>query len=337
MTVADSSLLEVRGLNVRYRTSAGTVWAVRDLSFRLAPGETTALVGETGSGKSSVALSLLGLHQPGEEFEADAIVFEGQDLGRLTEAEWRKLRGSRIALIFQDARGALNPVLTAGDQIIESIRTHRRISRDSARREAIRLLQEVQMPEPESQLGRYSSEMSGGMCQRLGIALAIANNPGLLIADEPTSALDPPIQAQILNLLQGMKRLHGLTLLLISHDLALVSVFADRVMVMYGGRLVESGLRSEVLMQPAHPYTRALIQCQPGLDHHRDVHLLKEIPGSIPAPGQDTPGCPFYPRCMLAENGCNAFMPPMKDLSGTHSAACFKAKKMVNRKEWERA
>jgi oligopeptide/dipeptide ABC transporter ATP-binding protein len=325
VTVADLLFLEVRKLNVRYRTSGGMVWAVRDLSFQLTQGETTALVGETGSGKSTVALSLLGLRQPGEQVEVEAIIFEGQELSRLNDTEWRKLRGSRIAMVFQDSRGALNPVLTAGEHLIESIRAHRRISRSSARQAAIQLLTEVGLPEPGSQLGRYSFELSGGMCQRLGIAVGIANNPQLLIADEPTSALDPTIQAQILELLRDMKHRHGLTLLLISHDLALVSEFADRIMVMYNGRLVESGLRSEVFSGPAHPYTRALIKCQPGLHHHRDTHPLAEIPGSAPAPGQDAPGCVFYSRCSLAERACAASPPPVRNLSGTHSAACFKA------------
>jgi oligopeptide/dipeptide ABC transporter ATP-binding protein len=325
VTIAELLFLEVRKLNVRYRTSGGMVWAVRDLSFRLAQGETTALVGETASGKSSVALSLLGLRQPEAQVDAEAILFEGQELSRLNDTEWRKLRGSRIALVFQDSRGALNPVLTVGHHLIESIRAHRRISRSGARQAAIQLLAEVGMPEPESQLGRYSFEMSGGMCQRLGIAIGIANQPRLLIADEPTSALDPTIQAQILELLREMKHRYGLTLLIVSHDLALVSEFADRIMVMYSGRLVESGLRDEVFSRPAHPYTRALIRCQPGLHHHPDTHPLAEIPGSVPAPGRDTPGCVFYSRCSLADNGCAASQPQARNLSGTHSAACFKS------------
>lgn len=301
------------------------VWAVRDLTFQLTQGETIALVGETGSGKSTVALSLLGLRQPGEQIEAEAILFEGRELSRLNDTEWRTLRGGRISLIFQDSRGALNPVLTIGEHLIESIRAHRSLSRNSARQAAIRILAEVGMPEPELQLGRYSFELSGGMCQRLGIAIGIVNNPRLLIADEPTSALDPTIQAQILKLLRDMKHRYGLTLLLISHDLALVSESADRIMVMYDGRLVESGLRSEVLSQPAHPYTRALIQCQPGIHHHRDTRPLAEIPGNAPAVGQEVPGCAFFSRCSCAQNGCSDSLPRVGNLSGTHSVACFKA------------
>ena len=229
-------------------------------------------------------------------------------------------------MIFQDVRSSLNPVLTIGEHLIESLRSHRKLGRRQARGRALELLSEVGIPEPELQMPRYSFELSGGMCQRIAIALGICNDPLLLIADEPTSGLDPTIQVQILDLLQEMKLSHGLALLLITHDLALVASRADWVSVMYHGRLIEAGTTKEVFDRPVHPYTRAVIDAQPDFKRTKECDPLTPIPGSPPRPGQELPGCAFAPRCPVVEPRCSAELPPRVALSDSHSAACIKAK-----------
>ena len=318
-------LLDVRHLTVSYLSPSGPIHAVRDLSLEVAPAEIVALAGETGCGKSTLALSLLGLLDRRAKLESGSILFEGRELASLTEKQWRTIRGRRIGMIFQDARGALNPVLTIGDHLLETLRAHQEIPRRQARSAAVRLLAEVGIPDPEKSVRRFPHELSGGMCQRVGIALAICNHPLLLIADEPTSALDPTLQGQILNLLQDMRRRQNVALLLISHDLALVSDVADRVVVMYLGRLMECGPASLVLSRPAHPYTRGLLRSQPSLNHHRERQPLQPIPGIPPSPGQTLPGCPFAPRCPLAEPVCGETLPALVELSPGHHAACVKA------------
>ena len=292
--------------------------AVARVSFDMRRGETVALVGETGCGKSTLALALLGLLGSRGRIESGTIEFEGRPLAGLKEGEWRGIRGAAISLIFQDARGALNPVLTVGRHIVETLRAHRRISIREAGRAAREILAEVGLPDPSNCSRRYPSELSGGMCQRVGIALAICGRPRLLIADEPTSALDPGIQAQILDLLDDLKRRQKLAVLLVSHDLAMVSGFADRVLVMYGGSLVESGRSEDVFGSPAHPYTRALLRCLPG----DGSGPLAVIPGTPPVPGSRHPGCPFAPRCDSAVEACGGSFPAWRMLSDTHGAAC---------------
>ena len=227
-------------------------------------------------------------------------------------------------MVFQDARGALNPVLTVGSQLMEALRAHQSLSTRGARERAAALLTEAGIPDPRFYLRRYPFELSGGMCQRVAIAIAVCNRPSLLIADEPTSALDPSIQAQILELLGGMKHRYGLALLLISHDLALVSELSERVAVMYHGRLVESGRAQDVFRTPAHPYTKALIECQADLHHRWDRRPLAAIAGSPPAGGQELPGCSFAPRCPRADAACSRSVPSPVVLSGEHWAACIK-------------
>jgi oligopeptide/dipeptide ABC transporter ATP-binding protein len=318
-------LLDVRHLTVSYLSQSGPIPAVRDVSLHVTPGEIVALAGETGCGKSTLALSLLGLLDRRAKLESGSILFEGRELVSLTEKQWRTIRGRRIGVIFQDARGTLNPVLTIGDHLLETLRTHQQIPRRQARTSAVRLLMEVGIPDPEKSMRRFPHEMSGGMCQRVGIALSICNQPSLLIADEPTSALDPTLQGQILNLLREMTLRQNLALLLISHDLALVSDFADRVAVMYLGRLIECGPAALVLSRPAHPYTRGLLRSQPDLNHHRERRPLQPIPGAPPPPAQSLPGCPFAPRCSLAEPVCGEALPALVELSPGHHAACVKA------------
>jgi oligopeptide/dipeptide ABC transporter ATP-binding protein len=264
----------------------------------------------------------VGLLDGKAQVESGEILYEGRSIRSLTKREWQGIRGKQIGIVFQDARGALNPVISIGDHLIETLRTHQQLSKKKARARASELLQEVGIPEGHGRM--YPFELSGGACQRIQIALALCNNPRLLIADEPTSAVDSTIQAQILDLLQLMKRRHGLALLLISHDLPLVSQVADRIAVMYHGRMVESGRREEVFARPAHPYTRGLIQSQPGLRHHHEAHPLTAIPGALPTPGEEFRGCAFAPRCSHEEPRCQVSVPAERACSTTHWAACVR-------------
>jgi len=314
-------LLEVRDLFVAYRSQSGPVRAVRGISFQIHEGETVSLVGETGSGKSTVALALLGLLD--HQVQSGEILLKGRGIQSLTGREWRRIRSREIGIVFQDTRSSLNPVITVRDHLVETIRTHQNLPKKEARARALELTQQVGLPEGAEKL--YSFELSGGACQRAGIALALCNRPQLVIADEPTSAIDTAIQAQILNLLQRMKERCGLSLLLISHDLPLISQVSDRILVMYHGRVVESGLKEEVLVNPMHPYTRGLIECQPSLLHHRDSNPLAAIPGAIPGPGEEFAGCAFAPRCSRSEPRCTESSPAARALSRTHRVECIHA------------
>jgi oligopeptide/dipeptide ABC transporter ATP-binding protein len=315
-------LLEIRRLSVSYEHFPESVRAVRSISLQISEGETLALVGETGSGKSTLAHAVLGLLGRQSRMESGEILFENRSLQSLKPREWKSIRSRKIGIIFQDTRSALNPVLTIGAHLIETLRAHRRVSKKEARARALELLQEVGIPRGHERL--YPFELSGGECQRVGVALGICNNPRLLIADEPTSAVDSTLQAQILDLLQQMKQRYGLALLLISHDLPLISQISDRISVLYHGSLVESGLAQEILATPAHPYTRGLIQCQPDLSHHHETNPLAAIPGSAPRPGEDLPGCAFAPRCGELAPQCRNLVPAGHEISETHWAACFR-------------
>jgi peptide/nickel transport system ATP-binding protein len=321
MNLALRPLLEVQNLSVTYASSCIPIRAVRNVSLQISDGESLALAGETGSGKSTIALSVLGLLDRQTRVESGKILFEGQSILSLSNTEWSAIRGRKIGLVFQDSRGALNPILSAEDHLIETLRTHQKLSKKHARARALELLNEVGIPKGQQKL--YSFELSGGACQRIGIALAICNNPQLLIADEPTSAIDSTIQSQILDLLQIMKHRYGLTLLLISHDLPMISQVADRISVMYHGRIVESGLKEELFSFPAHPYTRALLQSQPSLHHHYDIHPLGTIPGTLPVPGEEFAGCAFAPRCNHMIQLCKESIPSEHALSQTHWVACI--------------
>jgi oligopeptide/dipeptide ABC transporter ATP-binding protein len=318
--LASSPLLEIRHLSISYVSSSGITRAVRDISLDVYEGETLALAGETGSGKSTLGLAVLGLLDPQARVTSGEILYEGCNLRSLKKGGWAGVRGRKIGIVFQDARSALNPVLTIKEHLIETLRAHQTLSGKDARVRALELLQEVGIDRRHEKL--YPFELSGGMCQRMGIALAICNNPKLLIADEPTSSLDSTIQAQILDLLLSMKQRYGLALLLISHDLALIARVADRVSVTYHGRVVESGLKEEVFASPAHPYTQSLIQCLPGLQNHHETNPLTSIPGNVPVPGQDIPGCAFAPRCPDSGLECRETIPIKRQVSKTHWAAC---------------
>ena len=282
-----SPLLEVRRLSVTYFGDASEVRAVRNFSFEAAPGEIVALVGETGCGKSTLASALLGLLDPSHASVGGEIRLKGRALPHPgDESAWRSLRGTSVGMVFQDPRGSLNPVLTAGAQLVDAIRSHAPLRRGEARSRATDLLKRVGLGDPELVMRRYPYELSGGMCQRIGIALAVCANPALLVADEPTSALDPTIQAQILRLLQEMNR-SGMAVLLISHDLELIAGYSDRIAVMYHGGLVEVGPAERILDSPQHPYTEGLIRANPGFI------------ASGPAPRTDTRSTPGGGRRVL--------------------------------------
>ncbi len=314
-------VLEVRNLSVAYPTPSAPIHAVRGVSLQICEGETLSLVGETGSGKSTLALAVLGLLD--HPVQSGEILFQGRAIHSLTRGEWKRLRSREIGMVFQDSRSALNPVITILDHMIETIRAHQKLSRRDARDRGIDILREVGIPEAQGNL--YPFELSGGTCQRAGIALAVCNKPRLLIADEPTSAIDVAIQAQILDLLQSMKERHGLSLLLVSHDLPLIAQVSDRICVMYCGRIVESGDMGVILGAPAHPYTRNLVRCQPSLNHHHEINRLSPVPGALPGAGQEFTGCAFAPRCSLADPRCRESTPSACTITATHAAACFNA------------
>jgi peptide/nickel transport system permease protein len=320
------ALLKVEALSTQFRLGAETYPAVDDLWFDLGAGERIAVVGESGSGKTVMALSLLGLvPQPGR-IVGGRVLFEGEDLLRVPEERRRRLRGDRITYIPQDPMTALNPVLTVGAQIVETMRAHREIARSDARGRAVQLLESVRIPRPSQQVDAYPHELSGGMRQRVVIAMALANDPTLIVADEPTTALDVTVQAQILNLMDGLCKEHDAALIFISHDLAVVRQLCTRALVMYAGRAVEEGSIETLLSRPAHPYTRALIACAPELG--RPDKSLTPIPGQ-PPPLDDLPaGCPFAPRCVYAQSRCRDNEIGLRSLGGGRRERCIRAEEL---------
>jgi oligopeptide/dipeptide ABC transporter ATP-binding protein len=320
-------LLELENLNVAFPSARGPVAAVRDLSLSLAPGETLALVGESGSGKSVTALAIMGLLPPQARLSG-AVRFEGRELTTSRSGELQALRGLRMAMIFQEPMTALNPVMRVGDQIAEAVLAHAeapaRISRAEARQRAVEALREVSIPEPERRWRDYPHQLSGGQRQRVMIAMAIVNRPALLIADEPTTALDVTVQAQILELLAGLRRRLGLAMLFVSHDLAVVRRVSQRVAVMYAGRVVESGAVEEIFARPSHPYTRGLLASIPTLKTDRN-QPLRAIEGAVPSPGALPAGCSFAPRCPLCIPACEVAVPQLLEISPDHWVRCIRA------------
>jgi oligopeptide/dipeptide ABC transporter ATP-binding protein len=314
---APAPVLEVEGLSV----AIGARRVVDATGFALAPGEVLALVGESGCGKSMTALALLGLLPAAARLEGGRIGFEGRDLARLPERELRALRGNRISVIFQDPSGSLDPLMTVGAQLAEGLRAHRRMGREEAHARSLAMLQAVGISEPERRLAQYPFELSGGMCQRVMIAIALAAEPAVLLADEPTTALDVTIQAQILDLMKALRRERGTAILLITHDMGVVADMADRVAVMYAGRIVESGPADAIFADPRHPYTRLLLRSVPRLDDAPKGEMTV-IAGSVPAQGDWPPGCRFAPRCPLAEAACVARDPGEEELPGGRRVAC---------------
>jgi peptide/nickel transport system ATP-binding protein len=323
-SVPRETLLDVEGLSILIKDKRGDVRAVEDVSFTVAAGETLALVGESGAGKSLTALALMRLLPKTLGVEAKRITLAGKDLTSPSETDIRKVRGSVMAMIFQDPLSALNPVLTVERQLVEAIRLHETISKTDARARALELLDMVRIPAASARLGEYPHRLSGGMRQRVMIAMALAGRPKLILADEPTTALDVTISGQILDLLKDLQRDLGLGMLFITHDLHVVRSVAHRVAVMYSGRFVESGTVADVFERPRHPYTEGLIQARPHGSFVTDGHRLREIAGTVPVPANRPPGCAFEPRCVRAEADCRQIVPPLALEPGTaRSLACF--------------
>lgn len=321
-------ILQVRNLTTRFRTDRGVVTAVDQVSFDVAPGETLAIVGESGSGKSVTALSILGLiPRPPGSIDGGEILFDGQDLLKLGTDAMRAIRGNRIAMIFQEPMSSMNPALTIGKQIAEPIQLHQKLPWRTALGMAAELLGQVQIPEPASRLNAYPHQFSGGMRQRAMIAMALACKPQLIIADEPTTALDVTVQAQILDLLKDLAQRLGTALILITHDLGVVARYADRVAVMYGGRLVEMASADDLYRAPRHPYTRGLMACVPRLDGDTSQALVP-IDGQPPDLTALGPGCAFQPRCALAQPQCRVTRPALRTAADSrggpiHLNACL--------------
>ncbi len=318
-----SSLLEVRGLEVRLRTAEGDITALAGIDLDIGAGESVGVVGESGSGKSMTALAIMRLiPSPPGRISGGQVKFEGSDLLRRSERDMRSVRGSEIAMIFQEPMTSLNPVISVGSQIVEAILLHERVSLRAARARAVEMLGMVGVPSPAQRAKQYPHEMSGGMRQRVMIAMAIACRPKLLIADEPTTALDVTVQAQILELLADLQDELGMSVMLITHNLGVVAEFTRRVVVMYAGRIVEEGTIGDVFDGPLHPYTEGLLASVPTLTS--EVDRLKPIEGMVPSPYHPVSGCPFHPRCPYVQEACRQILPPLLELTPGRRAACIR-------------
>ena len=317
-------LLELRDLRTHFRTDDGLVRAVDGVSFTLGAGETLAVVGESGSGKSVTSLSILRLVPSPPGFHAGGeIRFRGRDLVTLPERELRAVRGREIAMIFQEPQSSLNPVHTCGAQVAEVVRVHERADAPTARARALEMLRLVGIPDPERRLDEYPHQLSGGMRQRVMIAMALACRPAVLIADEPTTALDVTVQAQILELLGRLRRELGMAVLLVTHDLGVVAETADRVAVMYAGQVVEACTVAEAFARPLHPFTAGLLSARPRLG--RRTERLPAIGGQVPDPASFPGGCRFHPRCPLAQARCRAELPPLATRADGRQVRCWRA------------
>ena len=316
-------LLSVRNLTTVFQTGKGEVKAVDDVSFDLGRSEVLGIVGESGSGKSVTALSILGLLQTPPGRIADGqVLFEGQDLLKLPESRMERIRGSDISMIFQEPMTSLNPVFSVGDQIMETIRIHEKLGPKATRDRAIEMLEKVGIPSPERRIDDYPHQLSGGMRQRVMIAMALACSPKLLLADEPTTALDVTIQAQILDLLRQLQEEMNMAVVVITHNMGVVAEFAHRVIVMYAGRIVEHAGVDDVFYRPGHPYTEGLLRSIPDLEV--ETRRLRAIPGVMPSPFALPPGCRFQPRCPDAQAACIQRQPALIELGDARSAACIR-------------
>ncbi len=322
-----SLILDIQDLTVHFRTTKGTVVAVDQLSMKIKAGETVAVVGESGCGKTTTALSILRIiSDPPGRIAGGRILFEGTDLLDLSDADMRAVRGRQIAMIFQDPMMSLNPVYTVGEQITEGLRLHLGMAKANAMKRAVELLATVGIPEPGKRVREYPHNLSGGMRQRAMIAMALACDPKLLIADEPTTAVDVTVQAQILDLLRNLQKRLGMAMLLITHDLGVVSEIAERVVVMYAGRKVEEGTVEEVFRSPAHPYTDGLLAS--AYLASAEGRFLKEIPGTVPSPFDMPTGCNFAPRCPKVFGKCHEEAPALESMNSDREVACFAATKL---------
>ncbi|MFF5482762.1 ABC transporter ATP-binding protein [Streptomyces sp. NPDC012935] len=314
-------LLEVRDLQVEFRTRDGVAKAVNGVSYGVDAGETLAVLGESGSGKSVTAQAVMGiLDMPPGRITGGEILFQGRDLLKLKEEERRKVRGAEMAMIFQDALSSLNPVLTVGDQLGEMFVVHRGMSRKDARAKAVELMDRVRIPAARERVKQYPHQFSGGMRQRIMIAMALALEPALIIADEPTTALDVTVQAQVMELLAELQREYRMGLILITHDLGVVADVADRIAVMYAGRIVESAPVHDIYKAPGHPYTRGLLESIPRLDQKgRELYAIKGLPPNLMNIPQ---GCAFNPRCPMTRDVCRTDVPALYEVSEVHGSAC---------------
>jgi peptide/nickel transport system ATP-binding protein/oligopeptide transport system ATP-binding protein len=317
-------LLEVRGLRTHFHTDRGLFRAVDGIDFSVGRGRTVGLVGESGCGKSVTSLSVMGLvASPPGQVEADAILFEGRNILGLSADDRRRLRGGKMSMIFQEPMTSLNPVHTIGQQIVEAILAHTTLSPQAAKARAVEMLELVRIPSARQRVDDYPHLLSGGMRQRVMIAMALSCEPALLIADEPTTALDVTIQAQILDLLQDLQRRLGMAMLIITHDLGVIAEVADEVVVMYAGKIVESAPVDALFADPQHPYTIGLLGSIPRIEVDRE--RLSTIEGSVPSPNNQPRGCRFAPRCPFADPRCHAEPPPLRDLGPEHRVACWNA------------
>ncbi|HTO62556.1 MAG TPA: ABC transporter ATP-binding protein [Bradyrhizobium sp.] len=332
MAKGENIVLDVQNLQTVFFTNSGLFKAVDNLSFQVRRGETLAIVGESGCGKSVSALSVMRLvPDPPGRIVGGALLLEGRDLLALDDAEMRDIRGNRISMIFQEPMTSLNPVMRIGDQITEAVRLHQTMTRKEAWDKAVEMLRLVRIPEPARRAQDYPHQLSGGMRQRAMIAMALACRPALLIADEPTTALDVTIQAQILALMLELQTELGTGLILITHDLGVVAQTAQRVVVMYAGRKVEEANVDDLFANPLHPYTCGLMASIPALpsERGRSDARLAEIPGMVPALTRLPKGCAFAPRCKLAIKRCEEEYPPLQEFGGNHAAACWRAGEMA--------
>ncbi len=319
----DDTLIQVKNLQISFKYDGVMTPVIRGVSFDIKRGETLGMVGESGSGKSVTSREIMRLiATPPARIDSGEILFDGRDILKMSDDELRSIRGNRISMIFQEPMTSLNPVYTCGDQIMEVIRLHKGVSKKEARQMAIEMLREVGVQSPETRVDCYPHELSGGMRQRVMIAMALSCSPTLLISDEPTTALDPTIQAQILQLIKDMKKKLNMSVLFITHDLGVVAQNCDRVVVMYAGKIVEVAEVCELFDHPAHPYTQGLIMSIPKMSS--DVEELYSIDGSIPSFGSLPSGCTFGPRCPYFTEECTKSEPVLKDIGGGHLCACHR-------------
>ena len=322
------TLLDVQGLTTAFMTGRGEITAIEEVSFSLKEGEILGIVGESGSGKSVTALTIMGLlPQPPARIAAGKVMFQGQELTKLSSREMQRIRGPGIAMIFQEPMTSLNPVFSIGDQIMETIKAHENLPAAALRKRAIDMLDKVGIPSAARRLDDYPHQMSGGQRQRVMIAIALACNPKLLIADEPTTALDVTIQAQILDLLMDLRDEFRMAIMIITHNMGVIAETADRVLVMYAGRVIEEAPVARVFDHPIHPYTRGLLECVPSITEDRA--RLIAIPGTLPDPARRPPGCRYSVRCRYAQPSCSESLPPLILEEADHWAACLRAKELA--------
>src|ERR1700730_14412373 len=322
------SLLELRGLTTTFQTARGEISAIEDISFELNAGEILGIVGESGSGKSVTALTIMGLlPQPPARVAAGSVRFAGEELTTASPNRMEKIRGAGISMVFQEPMTSLNPVFTIGEQIMETVRAHERMSASAQRERAIEMLDRVGIPSATERLNDYPHQFSGGQRQRVMIAMSLACRPKLLIADEPTTALDVTIQAQVLDLLMDLRAELDMAIIVITHNMGVIAEVADRVLVMYAGRIVEQSPAADLFDAPQHPYTRGLLECVPSLD--QDHERLVAIQGALPAPARPPAGCRFPPRGRHAVAACAAALPPLAAYETGHTAACIRVAELT--------